>query len=123
MARPKFVLLPSHPPEAFAPLLGEAEYARVDAAGRRAREQFEGRAIWHLSSTLRGGGVAEMLRSLELYRQLTGKPLADAEEAVPAAAVAEAPAAEPPPVSAPPVPGTADATVTPLDTARKPSRP
>ena len=67
--------------------------------------------------------AAEMLRSLELYRQLTGKPLADAEEAVPAAAVAEAPAAEPPPVSAPPVPGTADATVTPLDTARKPSRP
>ncbi len=67
MARPKFVLLPSHPPEAFAPLLGEAEYARVDAAGRRAREQFEGRAIWHLSSTLRGGGVAEMLRSLLPY--------------------------------------------------------
>jgi trehalose synthase len=67
MARPKFVLLPSHPPEAFAPLLGEAGYRRVDAAATRAREQFQGRAIWHVSSTLRGGGVAEMLRSLLPY--------------------------------------------------------
>ena len=67
MARPKFVLLPSHPPEAFAPLLGVEEYALVEAAARRARGQFEGRAIWHVSSTLRGGGVAEMLRSLLPY--------------------------------------------------------
>ncbi|MBS1888033.1 MAG: glycosyltransferase [Actinobacteria bacterium] len=67
MARPKFVLLPSHQLEAFAPLLGEAEHARVLAAARDARERFEGRAIWHVSSTLRGGGVAEMLRSLLPY--------------------------------------------------------
>lgn len=67
MARPKFVLLPSHPPERYAPVLGVAEYTQVEAAARRAREQFEGRAIWHISSTLRGGGVAEMLHSLLPY--------------------------------------------------------
>ncbi|HVX32341.1 MAG TPA: glycosyltransferase [Solirubrobacterales bacterium] len=67
MARPKFVLLPSRPPEAFAPLLGEAGYKRLEVAAAGAREQFEGRAIWHVSSTLRGGGVAEMLRSLLPY--------------------------------------------------------
>ncbi|HVS99952.1 MAG TPA: glycosyltransferase [Solirubrobacterales bacterium] len=67
MARPKFVLLPSHSPEAFAPVLGEEEYRRVDAAAARGREQFKGRVIWHVSSTLRGGGVAEMLRALLPY--------------------------------------------------------
>jgi trehalose synthase len=72
MARPKFVLLPSRSPEAFAPLLGAAEYTRVEAAARRAQEQFAGRAIWNVSSTLRGGGVAEMLRSLLPYARGAG---------------------------------------------------
>jgi trehalose synthase len=67
MARPKFVLLPSRPPAAFAPVLGVEAYARVEGAAREARAHFEGRAIWHVSSTLRGGGVAEMLRSLLPY--------------------------------------------------------
>jgi trehalose synthase len=67
MARPKFVLLPSHSPGAFAPILGPVEYARVEAAAAQARERFDGRAIWNISSTLRGGGVAEMLRSLLPY--------------------------------------------------------
>jgi len=73
--------------------------------------------------------AAEMLRSLDLYRQLTGKPLVGpaavievAEEEPPApAAEPEKPAAPVP--SAPPAPPAADATVTALDTARKPSRP
>ncbi|MBS1676984.1 MAG: glycosyltransferase [Actinobacteria bacterium] len=67
MARPKFVLLPSRPPEAFARHLAGEDRERVEAAARAAREQFAGRAIWHVSSTLRGGGVAEMLRSLLPY--------------------------------------------------------
>jgi trehalose synthase len=66
MARPKFVQIPPHPLERFKPLLGEG-YDRVEAATIRARRLFEGRAIWHISSTLRGGGVAEMLRSLLPY--------------------------------------------------------
>jgi trehalose synthase len=33
----------------------------------RARELFEGRVFWHVNSTARGGGVAEMLQSLVSY--------------------------------------------------------
>ncbi len=66
MARPKFVQIPPHRLDRFKPLLGEG-YGRVEAAAVRARRLFEGRAIWHVSSTLRGGGVAEMLRSLLPY--------------------------------------------------------
>jgi trehalose synthase len=66
MARPKFVQIPSHPPERFETLLGEG-YARVGAAASAARDRFAGRAIWHLSSTMRGGGVAEMLHTLLPY--------------------------------------------------------
>ncbi len=66
MARPKFVQIPSHPIQRFGPLLGD-DYPRVEAAAERARQQLEGRAIWHVSSTLRGGGVAEMLHSLLPY--------------------------------------------------------
>jgi trehalose synthase len=66
LARPKFVQIPSHPIERFRPLLG-GDYPLVEAAAERARQQLEGRAIWHVSSTLRGGGVAEMLHSLLPY--------------------------------------------------------
>ena len=66
MARPKFVQIPSHPLQRFEPLLGE-RFAAVETAAELARERYRGRAIWHVSSTLRGGGVAEMLRSLLPY--------------------------------------------------------
>lgn len=62
--------------------------------------------------------AAEMLRALDLYRQLAGKPLLAPEPEPVVVADAEIPpaAAEPPPAPAP----AADATVTALDTARKP---
>jgi trehalose synthase len=66
MARPKFVQIPSHRLERFEPLLGEA-FAQVQEAASDARVRYRGRAIWHVSSTLRGGGVAEMLHSLLPY--------------------------------------------------------
>jgi trehalose synthase len=66
MARPKFVQISPHRLDRFKPLLG-AGYEEVERAAERARGLFEGRAIWHVSSTLRGGGVAEMLRSLLPY--------------------------------------------------------
>jgi trehalose synthase len=66
MPRPKFVQITPHPLDRFEPLLGN-EFAAIQAAADRARETFGGRAIWHVSSTLRGGGVAEMLRSLLPY--------------------------------------------------------
>jgi hypothetical protein len=72
--------------------------------------------------------AAELIRSMDLYRQLTGKPLVDPAVAAEAQvaeveraqpAVAAAPAASPASTAAP---ATADATVTALDVSRKPSR-
>lgn len=71
MARPKFVQIPPHRLDRFKPLLGQ-DYARIEAAAARARERFAGKAIWHVSSTLRGGGVAEMLRSQLPYARGAG---------------------------------------------------
>ena len=75
--------------------------------------------------------AAEMLRSLDLYRQLTGKALVEPESS-PAAVPPEAPPAEPEQPIVPPAPAAAasppapppavvpDATITALDSARKP---
>lgn len=71
MADPKFVELPSHPLERFRPLLGE-RFAEIETAAAAARSKFAGRAIWHISSTARGGGVAELLRSLLPYARDAG---------------------------------------------------
>lgn len=71
MARPKFVQIRPRRLDRFEPLLGE-DYRRVEAMAARARARFEGRAIWHVSSTLRGGGVAEMLRSMLSYARGEG---------------------------------------------------
>jgi len=67
--------------------------------------------------------AAEMLRSLDLYRQLTNKPLVDgplapAEAEVPDVVV-PAPSATPAAPVVPDKPATADATVTALDVTRK----
>jgi trehalose synthase len=67
----ELVQIPSHPLERFKPLLGE-EYADVERAAERARSDFAGRAIWHVNSTARGGGVAEMLHALLPYARSTG---------------------------------------------------
>lgn len=60
------VRLDSFPPERFRELIGD----RYDALAPRiesSRSEMEGRVIWHLNSTARGGGVAEMLRSYLAY--------------------------------------------------------
>src|SRR2546430_7661499 len=58
-------------PERFRDLLGE-DYQRVEAAGTKAGELLSGRAVWHVNSTARGGGVAEMLQSLLAYARGAG---------------------------------------------------
>ena len=68
---PKFVTIPAHPLASFKPMLGE-EYAEIERVAGRARRAFSGRAIWHVSSTARGGGVAEMLRTLVPYARDVG---------------------------------------------------
>lgn len=61
-----FVQITPQPLERYRSLLGEGldEIALVAAEARR---RFAGRAIWHVSSTARGGGVSEMLHSMLPY--------------------------------------------------------
>jgi trehalose synthase len=68
---PEFVSIPIHPLARFKPLLGEG-YAEIEEVAARARRAFAGRAIWHVSSTARGGGVAEMLMTLLPYARDAG---------------------------------------------------
>jgi len=53
-------------PERFRALLGDT-YAQVEGAVEQADRLLAGRVIWHVNSTARGGGVAEMLQSLLAY--------------------------------------------------------
>jgi trehalose synthase len=58
-------------PERFRSLLGGG-FEAVDRAIATARELLAGRVIWHVNSTARGGGVAEMLQSLLAYARGAG---------------------------------------------------
>jgi trehalose synthase len=59
------------PPERFRDLLGDG-YAQLERAANVAQTVLEGRVIWHINSTARGGGVAEMLQSLLAYARGAG---------------------------------------------------
>lgn len=71
MAKPKFVPIAPHPLDRFRPLLGD-EFEEIEAVAAWARDAFAGRAIWHISSTARGGGVAELLRGMLPYVRAAG---------------------------------------------------
>jgi trehalose synthase len=58
-------------PERFRELLGE-RFAELEEAMTTARRVLAGRVIWHVNSTARGGGVAEMLHSLLAYARGAG---------------------------------------------------
>ncbi|MGZ5356929.1 MAG: glycosyltransferase, partial [Solirubrobacterales bacterium] len=60
------------PPERFRSLLGDAGYEDVERAVNTAARVLPGRVIWHINSTPRGGGVAEMLQSLLAYARGAG---------------------------------------------------
>ena len=56
-------------PEAFFDVLDEKQAEDFRAVLERAVKVFEGRRVWNVNSTARGGGVAEMLASLIAYAQ------------------------------------------------------
>jgi trehalose synthase len=58
-------------PEQFRALVG-GDYSQVEEAIAAARSLLAGRVIWHVNSTARGGGVAEMLQSLLAYARGAG---------------------------------------------------
>ena len=59
-------------PERFAAVLTAEGLARFERTVRRGGELLAGRTFWNANSTARGGGVAEMLRSLIGYVQGAG---------------------------------------------------
>lgn len=58
-------------PERFRELLG-SRYDEFERGIGQAREFFDGRVVWHINSTARGGGVAELLQSLLAYARGAG---------------------------------------------------
>jgi trehalose synthase len=66
VARPELVQIPPQPLDRYRDLLGD-EFPAFEAVAERARQEFAGRAIWHVNSTARGGGVAEILHALLPY--------------------------------------------------------
>ncbi|MDQ4040182.1 MAG: glycosyltransferase [Actinomycetota bacterium] len=60
------------PFERFESLMDPERYAAFRAAVDRSRELLDGRIVWNVNSTARGGGVAEMLVSLLAYANGAG---------------------------------------------------
>src|SRR5215207_6113277 len=58
--------------ERFRTVLGDRQWAGLEDAAARARRDFEGRVVWNVNSTARGGGVAELLGSLVPYSRGAG---------------------------------------------------
>jgi trehalose synthase len=58
--------------ERFRTVLNDEQWERLQRAAMRAHADFEGRVIWNVNSTARGGGVAELLGSLVPYSRGAG---------------------------------------------------
>ena len=65
--RPFEVRVPVKPLARFADLLGDDDYERCREPLAAGAEQLAGRVVWHVNSTARGGGVAEMMGPLIGY--------------------------------------------------------
>src|SRR6476661_10942287 len=74
MAALQEVTVASLSPERFEALLGD-RYQEVDEAIDASRRLLKGRVVWHVNSTARGGGVAELLQSLLAYGRGAGVDL------------------------------------------------
>jgi trehalose synthase len=56
----------------FQTVLNQEQWKRLQRAAERGRADFQGRVIWNVNSTARGGGVAELLSSLVPYSRAAG---------------------------------------------------
>lgn len=66
------VAIEARTPEQLHALVGPERAAHVDATARVTRAAMEGRAVINVSSTAKGGGVAEMLQTLLAYARGVG---------------------------------------------------
>jgi trehalose synthase len=62
----------SQSPERFRSVLAPERYEQFERGIHRARELLDGRVVWNINSTARGGGVAELLQSLVPYARGAG---------------------------------------------------
>lgn len=58
--------------EPLLAVIGARRTARLLAAIEQVRSKLRGRTIWHINSTARGGGVAEMLQTMLAYERGAG---------------------------------------------------
>ena len=58
--------------EPLLAVMGARRTTGIQAAVENARASLRGRAIWHVNSTARGGGVAEMLQTMLAYERGAG---------------------------------------------------
>src|SRR5215218_8780830 len=58
--------------ERFSSVLDDERMADIREGAEHARDVLGGRTIWHVNSTARGGGVAEMLIALLPYAHGAG---------------------------------------------------
>lgn len=68
----KDVRVPPLDPLRFKEVLSADQAAQLDRTIVRARAALHGRIVWNVNSTMRGGGVAEMLASLIAYARGAG---------------------------------------------------
>jgi trehalose synthase len=59
-------------PERFATVLPAERFVAFEEGMREANELLDGRVVWNVNSTARGGGVVELLRPLVAYARGTG---------------------------------------------------
>jgi trehalose synthase len=69
---PTEVNLPTVPLERLAAVLDDGAAAELARVAGETSKKLEGRAVWHVSSTATGGGVAEMLHPLLAYGRGAG---------------------------------------------------
>jgi trehalose synthase len=70
--QPQEVRAPPLSPVRFQELLDPDAWEEFEHGLELARRLFEGRVVWNVNSTARGGGVAEMLRSFTSYSRGAG---------------------------------------------------
>jgi trehalose synthase len=68
----KHVQVAPLPPVRFKEILSEDQSRVLDETIERGDELLSGRVVWNVNSTMRGGGVAEMLASLVAYARGAG---------------------------------------------------
>jgi trehalose synthase len=66
------VHVPARSPAPFEALIGPERYGEFSQALVQAARRLEGRTVWNVNSTAKGGGVAEMLAPLDAYPRSAG---------------------------------------------------